>query len=67
MPLTRNKNGSIDMYLQHDSPGGNQMPNWLPAPSSEFNVTLRMYWPKSEDPSILEAGSHRELLVGRSS
>jgi hypothetical protein len=54
MPLKRNKDGSIDVYLQHDSPGKDQDPNWLPAPSGGFNITLRMYWPKSEDPSILD-------------
>jgi len=53
-PLKRNKNGSIDIYLQHDSPGKNHDPNWLPAPLGGFNITLRMYWPKSEDPSILD-------------
>jgi hypothetical protein len=54
MPLKRNENGSIDIYLQHDAPGKQQMPNWLPAPSGGFNVTLRMYWPKSDAPSILD-------------
>jgi hypothetical protein len=54
MPLTRNKDGSIDIFMQHDSPGKNQLANWLPVPSDGFNVTLRMYWPKSEDPSILD-------------
>jgi hypothetical protein len=53
-PLQRNKDGSIDIYLQHDSPGKDQDPNWLPAPLGGFNITLRMYWPKSEDPSILD-------------
>jgi hypothetical protein len=54
MPLKRNENGSIDIYLQHDAPGKERVPNWLPAPSEGFNVTLRMYWPKSDAPSILD-------------
>jgi hypothetical protein len=54
MPLTRNTDGSIDIHIQHDSTGKEQVANWLPAPSGGFNVTLRMYWPKSEDPSILD-------------
>jgi hypothetical protein len=54
MPLKQKKDGSIDIYLQHDAPGKDRDPNWLPAPSSGFNVTLRMYWPKSESPSILD-------------
>ena len=54
MPLKRGKDGSIDIYLQHDSPGKDRDANWLPAPAAGFNITLRMYWPKSEDPSILD-------------
>jgi hypothetical protein len=54
MPLIANPDGSIDIYIQHDSPGVAKEANWLPAPSSEFNVTLRMYWPKTDAPSILD-------------
>jgi hypothetical protein len=52
MPLNRNSDGSIDLYIQHDSPGKPREANWLPAPEGNFNVTLRMYWPKDESPSI---------------
>ena len=54
MPLQRNHDGSIDIYLQKDSPGKDKEGNWLPAPDGDFNVTLRMYWPKSDKPSILD-------------
>ncbi len=44
--LTRNSDGSVDIYLQHSAPAGHQS-NWLPAPASgTFEVTLRMYGPK---------------------
>jgi hypothetical protein len=46
MPLKRNPDGSLDVYIQRDSPGKDKESNWLPAPQGEFNVTLRIYWPK---------------------
>jgi hypothetical protein len=44
--LKFNPDGSLDLYLQHDSPGKNKEPNWLPAAVGSFNVMMRMYWPK---------------------
>jgi len=44
--LKFNEDGSLDMYIQHDSPGKDKEPNWLPAPEGEFNLTMRIYWPK---------------------
>jgi hypothetical protein len=52
MPLQKNGDGSIDLYIQHESPGESKDSNWLPAPKDDFNVTLRMYWPKDKTPSI---------------
>ena len=46
MPLKYNKDGSLDIYLQKDSPGKALESNWLPAPEGAFNVTNRIYWPK---------------------
>jgi len=46
MPLKYNRDGSLDVYVQHDSPGTQRQSNWLPAPEGAFSVTLRMYWPK---------------------
>jgi hypothetical protein len=40
--------GSLDLYLQHESPGLDNVSNWLPAPEGEFRVTLRMYQPLDE-------------------
>ena len=55
MPLQRNADGSIDVYIQNESPGKDKEANWLPAPKGEFNVTMRMYWPRAKDPSILDS------------
>jgi hypothetical protein len=41
-----NPDGSLDIYIQHDSPGKDKEFNWLPADAASFNVILRMYWPK---------------------
>jgi hypothetical protein len=55
MPLKRNnKDGSIDLFIQHESPGKGREANWLPAPADAFNLTMRMYWPKDKAPSILD-------------
>jgi len=54
MPLKRNADGSLDIHIQHASPGKDKEANWLPAPQGEFNATLRMYWPSDKDPSILD-------------
>jgi hypothetical protein len=46
--LKFNPDGSLDLYIQHDSPGSDKESNWLPAPSAGFgfNLALRMYWPE---------------------
>lgn len=54
MPLKRATDGSLDIYVQHASPGKDHEANWLPAPEGAFNLTLRMYWPKENQPSILD-------------
>lgn len=48
MPLKFGADGSLDLYLQSEPPGAAQQQNWLPAPLSAFNVTMRLYWPKLE-------------------
>lgn len=52
--LKANADGSIDLYVQHDSPGADKESNWLPAPAGEFILMLRMYWPNPKKPSILD-------------
>jgi hypothetical protein len=46
--LRFNPDGSLDLYIQNDSPGQDRESNWLPAPQGDFNLFLRMYWPKPE-------------------
>jgi hypothetical protein len=46
--------GSLSIYIQHDSPGADKESNWLPAPSDNFILMMRMYWPREAPPSILD-------------
>ena len=52
--LKVNDDGSVDLYLQHDSPGADKESNWLPAPADKFILMFRLYWPKETPPSILD-------------
>ena len=49
-----NADGSVDLYLQADSPGKTKEANWLPAPKAKFIPMLRLYWPKETPPSIID-------------
>lgn len=67
--LTVNDDGSLDLYLQHDSPGKDSEPNWIPAPADDFNLVLRLYWPKRDiltgewnPPAVRPAGRSRRVL-----
>ena len=42
-----NKDGSLDVYIQPQSPGQAKQNNWLPSPTTNqpFNMVLRLYWP----------------------
>jgi len=52
--LKFNSDGSVDLYIQKDNPGKSKESNWLPAPAGEMNLMLRLYWPKTTPPSILD-------------
>jgi hypothetical protein len=46
--LKTSDDGSLTLYLQHDSPGKEKESNWLPAPDGPIYVVMRLYWPKEE-------------------
>ncbi len=52
--LVTHMDGSVNVYLQADSPGSEKQSNWLPAPKEKFTIMLRMYWPKDGPVSILD-------------
>ena len=54
--LKKNKDGSLTLYIQKDSPGKDKEANWLPAPDGPIYLVMRLYWPKANPPSILPAG-----------
>ena len=54
--LKKNPNGSLTLYIRRDSPGKDRESNWLPAPNGPAYLVMRLYWPKTESPSILPAG-----------
>lgn len=50
--LQFNPDGSLDLYIQKESPGVDKQSNWLPCPATgDFTMNLRLYWPKA---SVLE-------------
>ena len=46
--LKYNQDGSLDVYIQKNSPGKDKESNWLPAHDGTFSLQGRMYWPKPE-------------------
>jgi len=54
--MKKNADGSLTLYIQKASPGKDKESNWLPAPNDLIYLVMRLYWPKTEPPSILPAG-----------
>jgi len=54
--MKKGKDGSLTLYLQNKSPGKDKESNWLPAPNGPIYLVLRLYWPRTEQPSILPPG-----------
>ena len=46
--LTTNADGSLDIWIGHDSPGAEREGNWLPAPAAPFALFMRAYLPRPE-------------------
>ncbi|MFD1218115.1 DUF1254 domain-containing protein [Microbulbifer celer] len=47
--LTFNPDGSLDLYIQRESPGAGKESNWLPTPADgNFSLMMRLYWPALE-------------------
>lgn len=44
--LRRNRDGSIDILIQHEAPGEDLAANWLPAPAGPFRLSFRAYLPR---------------------
>ncbi len=54
--MKKNADGSLTLYIQKSSPGAGKESNWLPAPDGPIYLVMRLYWPKTEPPSILPPG-----------
>jgi hypothetical protein len=46
--LKTNEDGSLDIYIQNQSPGADKDSNWLPSPVDGFFLILRMYLPAEQ-------------------
>src|SRR6266853_1858913 len=55
--MKTNADGSLTLYIQNKSPGADRESNWLPAPKGDIYLVMRLYWPKTEAPSILPPGN----------
>jgi len=51
--LKTNADGSVNIYIQNESPGADNESNWLPAPKDKFILMMRLYWPSEKAPSII--------------
>lgn len=43
--MSKDSDGGLTIYIQHESPGKDKESNWLPAPKGPFATYMRLYWP----------------------
>jgi hypothetical protein len=60
--LTLGVDGSLEIYIQHESPGPGKEANWLPAPEGPFFFVGRFYGPEA---AILDGAWSLPRLVER--
>ena len=58
--LVKDPDGGVTLRVQNVSPGPDEEPNWLPAPTGRFQIYLRLYWPK---PAALDGTWQQPKLV----
>jgi hypothetical protein len=46
--LKKGDNGTLDIYLSGKNPGVDKESNWLPIPTTKFNVVLLIYNPEDQ-------------------
>lgn len=54
--MRKNPDGSLTISIQKDSPGKAKEANWLPAPDGPIYLAMRIYWPRTESPTVLPVG-----------
>jgi hypothetical protein len=65
MPFKYDPDGSLTLYFQNENPGKEKEANWLPAPKGSFNLTMRLYAPKSADREMESAANHARAGAAR--
>ena len=58
--LIKDADGGFTIYVQHESPGPDQEPNWLPVPTGRFTLTFRAYQPEQ---AILDFTYHAPPVI----
>jgi hypothetical protein len=59
----QNQDGSVDIYIQDESPAKDKEVNWLPAPKGKFILMLRLYWPYEPPHVSILDGSWKPPVV----